>query len=377
MTARDPTARHASRPIIVTGGGTAGHVLPALAIMDRLAARGHDPGELHYVGTQQGIERRLLPPTGYDHTLLDVVGFQRSFSRRNLAFVPKLLRSTWQARRLLRTVRPSAVVNVGGYASVPASFAARLQRVPIVVVSFDRRPGQASKLAARFAAASATAFAGSTLPRARHTGAPIRRELIEMDRVAEREAARDALGLPLDRFVVSVFGGSLGARAINHAIADLVERSATNTRLAIYHVVGDRWLADMSPAHTDPDGIMYRVIGYEERMRQVYAASDLLVVRAGASTVAEVAATGTPAIFVPWPGAAENHQLDNARTLTDIGAGVLVEESAMSGARLLAEIERLDADPAALAAIAAAARAAGEIHRGDSLIDLIDEVAAR
>jgi undecaprenyldiphospho-muramoylpentapeptide beta-N-acetylglucosaminyltransferase len=362
---------------VVTGGGTAGHVLPALAIMDRLVLAGHAPGSLHYVGTTRGVETRLLPPAGYAHTFLDVVGLQRSMSVRNLAFVPKLVRATWQAHRLLRRLRPSVVVNVGGYASMPATLAARLHRVPVVVVSYDQRPGLASRLSARFAAACAAAFEDSPLARARTTGAPLRPAIIAVDRGRDRAAARAELELPADRFVVTVFGGSLGAKALNQAVAGLAERWRDRTDIAIHHVVGDRWLAEVPRGSEGAAGIMYRVIGFDDRMPQLYAASDLMVTRAGASTIAELAATGTPAVVVPWPGAAEDHQLQNARTLTDRGAAVLLVEDDLSVDRLAAEIDRLVADPSALARIGAAAAEAGERHRGDSLIELIDEVAAR
>ncbi len=148
---------------VVTGGGTSGHVLPALAIMDRLVVAGHAPSSLHYVGTERGIESRLLPPTGFGFTLLDVVGLQRSLTRRNLSFVPKLIGATRRARRLLRELRPAVVVNVGGYASMPATFAARRLGIPVVVVSYDLRPGLASRLAARGAAAVAASFRGLTV----------------------------------------------------------------------------------------------------------------------------------------------------------------------------------------------------------------------
>lgn len=366
---------------VVTGGGTSGHVLPALAIMDRLVELGREPASLHYVGTRRGIETRLLPPTGYAHTFLDVVGLQRSLSRRNLAFVPKLVRATWQARRLLGELRPDVVVNVGGYASMPATLAARLRRIPVVVVSYDLRPGLASKLSARSAAAVAAAFAESPLPGARPTGAPIRPEIIAVDRVRDREAARAALDLPTDRFVITVFGGSLGAKAINDAVVELATRWADRSDVYVHHVVGERWVSEVAarvpPPRGATAGIMYRVIGYEERMPQLYAASDLMITRAGASTIAELAATGTPAIVVPWPGAAENHQVDNARTLSDGGAAILLEQQDLSGDRLESEVVDLMAHPERLAAIAAAAHHEGERHRGPSLIELIEEVADR
>ncbi|MFZ4810414.1 MAG: UDP-N-acetylglucosamine--N-acetylmuramyl-(pentapeptide) pyrophosphoryl-undecaprenol N-acetylglucosamine transferase [Ilumatobacteraceae bacterium] len=365
-----------SRGVVVTGGGTSGHALPAIAIMDRLVAAGHDPDGLHYVGTQRGIEARLLPPTGYAHTLLDVVGLQRSLSTRNLLFLPKLVRATWRARQLLGELRPAVVVNVGGYASMPATFAARLRRIPIVVVSYDLRPGLASKLSARFATACAAAFPGSPLPHARPTGAPIRTEIIAIDRSRDRATARAALDVPGDRFLITVFGGSLGAKAINEAVAGLLDGWSERHDIAIHHVVGDRWVGDMPPARTDPAGIMYRVIGYEDRMPLLYAASDLMITRAGASTIAELAATGTPAIVVPWPDAAENHQLDNARTLSDIDAAVLLEQSMLTTESLGALIDGLIRDPDRLTALSRAARIEGERHRGDSLIALIDEVAS-
>jgi UDP-N-acetylglucosamine--N-acetylmuramyl-(pentapeptide) pyrophosphoryl-undecaprenol N-acetylglucosamine transferase len=361
---------------VVTGGGTSGHVLPALAIMDRLVEAGHDPSSLHYVGTERGIESRLVPPTGYGHTLLDVVGLQRSLSRRNLAVVPKLVGSTRRARRLLAELAPAVVVNVGGYASLPASIAAIRAGVPVVVVSYDLRPGLASRLIARRAAAVAAAFPDSPLPRAHLTGAPIRPEVIAVDRTRDRAGARAALGIPPERTVVTVFGGSLGARAINDAVAGMVASWADRDDLYVHHVVGDRWLADAPPSREGAAGIMYRVIGYEDRMPLLYAASDLMVTRAGASTIAELAATGTPAVVVPWPGAAENHQLDNARTLTDRGAAVLLEEAELTVERLVSVVGGLVSDPGRLAAVSAAAHEAGERHRGDSLIRLIDAVAS-
>ena len=361
---------------VVTGGGTSGHVLPALAIMDRLVAAGHQPGTLHYVGSRRGIEVRLVGPRGYATALLDVVGLQRSLHPRNLAFVPKMLWATWKAWRLLGRLRPRVVVNVGGYASMPATFAARLRRCPVVVVSYDQRPGLASRVASRFAAAVAAAFAVSPLPRARTTGAPIRPEIITVDRGRDRAGARARLDLPDDRFVITVFGGSLGARAVNQAVAAVVERWADRRDVCIYHVVGERFVTEVPGERTAASGIMYRVIGYEDRMPLLYAASDLMVTRAGASTIAELAATGTPAIIVPWPDAAENHQLDNARTLSDIGAAVLLEQADLDGATLAAAIDELLGDAPALAAIGARAHAEGARHRGDALIELITEVAS-
>ncbi len=362
---------------VVTGGGTSGHVLPALAIADALVAAGHDPATIHYVGTERGVETTLVPPTGYAHTLLDVVGLQRSLSRRNLAFLPKLRRAVRAARALLRELQPQVVVNVGGYGSFPATWAARRLGIPYVVVSYDRRPGMVSKLMAARAAACAVAFPGSTLPHAELTGAPVRQEIIAVDRVAGRAHARQELGLPEDRFVLAVMCGSLGAQVVNEAVSGLVERLAGHSGLAVYHVVGDRFLSQAAPARDGSEGILYRVIGYEQKMAAVYAAADLMVTRGGAGTVAEVATTGMPALMVPWPGAAENHQEDNVRVLSDVGAAVLIRQPEFSTDRLVSEVERFLADAEALAALGRAAHVAGAEHRSGRLVALVERVAAR
>ena len=368
---------HGTTFAVVTGGGTSGHVLAAVAVADALVARGHDRQAIHYVGTSRGVEQRLLPPTGYDHTLLDVVGLQRSLSIRNLAFIPKLIHSTWQAVRLIRSLSPKVVINVGGYASFPATAAAMLCRVPIVVISYDRRPGLVSKLVARRAAASAVAFEGSTLPRAQLTGAPVRQAVLAVDRRADRVSARAQLDLPSDRFVVAVFGGSLGAKRLNDVTSGAVEQLGDRSDLAVYHVVGERNLADAAPGRDGSRGIMYRVVGYEDRMPLVYAAADLMMTRAGAATIAEIATVGMPAVIVPWPGAAENHQVDNARELSDQHGAILIEERDLTTERLVGEITALMSDSGSLEAMSLAAAAIGARHRSRALVDLIERVARR
>jgi UDP-N-acetylglucosamine--N-acetylmuramyl-(pentapeptide) pyrophosphoryl-undecaprenol N-acetylglucosamine transferase len=361
---------------VVTGGGTSGHVLAALAVADALVAAGHARDSIHYVGTTRGIERRLLPPTGYGHTLLDVSGLQRSLSVRNLAFLPRLIRSTWKAVGLMRRLSPKVVVNVGGYASFPATAAAMLRRVPVVVVSYDRRPGLVSRLMARRAAACAVAYEGSTLPRARVTGAPVRQEVLAIDRERDRSDARTELDIPQDRFMFAVFGGSLGAQRLNEVVAQTVDELADHRELVVYHVVGERNLPGAAPGRDGSSGIMYRVLGYEDRMQLVYGAADLMMTRAGAATIAELATVGVPALIVPWPGAADDHQLDNARELSDHKAAMLIEEGDLTVDRLVAEIEQSMSDPSKLAEMSAEAWAIGSRHRSGVLVGLIEQVAA-
>jgi UDP-N-acetylglucosamine:LPS N-acetylglucosamine transferase len=360
---------------VVTGGGSAGHVLPALAIAEALVDAGHEPSEIHYVGAARGLETTLLPATPFPHTFLDVVGLQRELNlpniRRNAAFLPKLATARRAGVRLLRELRPAVVVSVGGYASVPAVLAARRLGIPVVVVSYDRRPGRASALTARIAAATAVAYADSPLPRAVVTGAPLRRRILTADRARDRDGARERLGLPADRFVIAVTGGSLGSAALNAAVVDYVTQHADDATLAVRQVVGERFVAAVPVVAGT--GVLHQVVGYDERVEDLYTACDLLVGRGGASTVAEAAVTGTPAILVPWSGAAEDHQTANVRWLADQGGAILLPEAQL--AELGTHIDRLRADDDARVELGVAAARAGEQHRGGSLAELVERVA--
>lgn len=358
---------------VIAGGGTAGHVLPALAVAEGLVAAGHEPDDIHYVGAERGLETSLLPDTPFPATFFDVVGLQRRLTRDNLGFVPKMTRSTIAARRLLRELRPRVVVSVGGYASMPPVFAAKLLGIPVVVVSWDRRPGAASKLAARFAAACAVAFDDSPLPKAEVTGAPVRRAVLDVDRRGGRAAARQALGIDDDRFFVAVTGGSLGSGILNETIAAYVEAHAPDRKLAVRHVVGERFLRQAPAPRDGSDGVRYDVVGFDPDLRTTYAAADLFIGRGGAGTVAEVAVTGVPAILVPWSGAAEDHQTSNVRWLADAGAAVMITEAEID--RLGPTIDELRDDPARRAALSDRAWQQGENSRSGALSSLVERVA--
>jgi UDP-N-acetylglucosamine--N-acetylmuramyl-(pentapeptide) pyrophosphoryl-undecaprenol N-acetylglucosamine transferase len=361
---------------VITGGGTAGHVLPAIAVAEELEDRGHSASALHYVGARRGIESRLLPDTPYPHTLLDVVGVQRGragLTRRNLGFLPKLGRATRAARRLLAELRPRVVVSVGGYASLPAVLAARRLHIPVLVISFDRLPGRASALASRFAAASAVAFEGSPLPRAVVTGAPVRRAIREVDRVTGRDAARSSLGVPDGRFLLAVTGGSQGSGALNEAVCAYASAHRDDGGMAIHHVAGERFAGATKGTTPTPSGLVHNVVGYESRMDLVYAAADLLVGRGGASTVAEIAVTATPSILVPWSGAAADHQTANVRWLADQEAAVLLTEAQLG--TLGEVIEALRNDPGRRVELGRRAGRAGASNRRGALGTLITGVA--
>ena len=342
---------------VVAGGGTAGHVLPGLAIGRALVARGHAPGSVRYVGSQRGLEARLVPEAGFPLTLLPGRGITRSISLANLQAVAGIVVAVARAVVLVRRWRPRVVVALGGYASVPCTVAAVLWRVPIVVAEQNARAGAANRLAGRFAKACAVPFEGTDLPRAVVTGNPVRDEVLAVDRSTDRDGARRALDLPADRTVVAVFSGSLGSRTINRAVRGLAERWAGRSDLAIHHVVGER---DWDEAVADPPptlegGLAYRAVRYEDHMEHLLAAADVAVCRAGGSTVAELAEVGLPAVLVPLPIATRDHQTANARPLVDVGAAVLVPDDELTVDRLADELGPLVADPPRLVAMGRAA----------------------
>ena len=285
-----------------------------------------------------------------------------------------------RATALVRRHRPSVVVAVGGYAGVPCGLAAVAARVPLVVVEQNAVPGSANRLLGRFARASAVSFPGTDLPRSVVTGNPVRPEILGADRsAAGRAAARAALGLPEGRRVVAVTGGSLGALRINRAVLGTVQRWADRTDLAVRHAVGARdWdlvEGGQPTLPADGAGLVYQPVRYEDRMELLLAAADVLVCRAGGNTVAEVAVVGVPAVLVPLPNAPGDHQTANARALADAGAAVLVPDGELDADRLVAEVEKLLADDTRLAAMGAAAAAAGRRDAADRVAAIVEEHA--
>lgn len=343
---------------IVTGGGTAGHVLPALAIADAIVASGHLRSAVHYVGSERGIEARLVPPTGYPMTLLPGRGIQRRLTLANVAAAWGLAVAAVRAVALVRRLRPRVVVAVGGYASVAVSLAAVLWRIPIVVAEQNAVPGAANRLISRFARASAVSFEGTPLPRAVVTGNPVRAEVAAIDPHRDRPAARAAFGVGEGRKLLLVFGGSLGALRINRAVLAALPAWSARGDLSVHHVIGERDWEELSAAiPTDLGRLEYHPVRYEDDMPAALAAADLAVCRSGSSTCFELAAVGLPAILVPSPFVTADQQTRNARPLVDAGGAVLVPDEELDGRRLAAEVDDLLADDERRAAMGRAALA--------------------
>jgi UDP-N-acetylglucosamine--N-acetylmuramyl-(pentapeptide) pyrophosphoryl-undecaprenol N-acetylglucosamine transferase len=358
---------------LMAGGGTAGHLQPALAIAEALVENGHDRGTIEFIGSQRGQDEAALAGRGFPCTLLPGRGLVRSARPSDLAgnviALGELGVAVARGFAVVLRARPRVVVSVGGYASVPASLAAVVLGVPLVLVNVDAMPGSANRLFGRFARASAVGWAGTALPRAVVTGTPVRPDISGVPRglQARREARRE-LGLPPDRPMVAAFGGSLGARRINEAVTGLMDRWAGRADRSIYHIIGRRDWDDTAAAvdrraGTGGPGLAAVQVPYQERMGTVYAAADVVVCRAGAMTVAELSAAGVPSVLVPLPGAPGDHQTANARVLERAGASVLLPDADSDADRLAATLDRLLADPPGLAAMA---RAALSLGRGDA-----------
>jgi len=342
---------------IVTGGGTAGHVNPALAIADALVASGHPPASIHYVGSERGIEAHLVPPTGYAMSLLPGRGIQRKLTPANLRALWGLLVAAIKAVRLVGRLQPKVVIAVGGYASVAVGVAAVLRRIPLVVAEQNLAPGAANRLLAHFAKAAAVSFPGTPLPRAVVTGNPIREDITAIDPGRDLEAARRAFGVGEGRRLLLVVGGSLGALRLNEAVLQALVAWHDRADLSVHHVVGRRdW--DVITAATPPNlgSLEYRAVEYEDHMPAALAAADVAVCRAGSSTCFELAAAGLPAVLVPSPYVTADQQTRNAAHLVEVGAAVLVRDHDLDGERLVAEVDALLSDDQRRSSMAAAAR---------------------
>jgi UDP-N-acetylglucosamine--N-acetylmuramyl-(pentapeptide) pyrophosphoryl-undecaprenol N-acetylglucosamine transferase len=362
---------------LVAGGGTAGHVLPAIAIARAFVDQGHRPEAIHMVGSERGLEAKLVPAAAFRVTLLPGRGIERRISLQNVRSVIALLRACIQAWKLVGRLRPRVVVSVGGYASVPCALAAVLRRIPIVVAEQNAAPGAANRLVGRFAKACAVSWEGTPLPRAVVTGNPVRPEVAAIDRRHDAEAARHKLDVYPGRKVVLIFGGSLGALRINKAVVEAVRRWASRTDIHIRHIVGRRdWDVIMGRGSPVPPGapLRYQAVEYDDDMPTSLAAADLVVCRAGSSTCFELLAVGLPSILIPSPHVTADHQTANARHMTRAGAAVVVPDAELDGPRLVAEVDALLlSDPWRLTEMAQAAHRAARPRAAHDIAALATE----
>lgn len=352
--------------VVFAAGGTAGHLEPALNTADAL--NDLDPGiAISFLGGSRGLESSLVPARGYPLVAIDAVPMPRRPGISAVTFPWHLTRGVRAASRFLRESHASVVVGFGGYAAVPGYLAARRTRTPLIVHEANSRAGFANVLGARFTPHVATVHAGA-LPNARHIALPIRSSIANMNRDAQRLAARTTWGLAPDRPVVLVFGGSQGARRINEVIAGSVDVLAA-AGVQILHAVGGRNEVPQAQPNYFP-------VSYVDRMEDAYAAADLVVCRSGAMTCAEVTAVGLPAIFVPLP-VGNGEQAGNSAAVVAAGGGLQCPDAQLTAEWLTDTVMDLVQDESRLVAMSQAASAFGERHADQQMARWILEVAER
>jgi UDP-N-acetylglucosamine--N-acetylmuramyl-(pentapeptide) pyrophosphoryl-undecaprenol N-acetylglucosamine transferase len=357
--------------MLVAGGGTGGHVFPGIAIAEEVVTR-HPANDVIFVGTARGLEATVVPKAGFPIELIEVRGLKGkglADTFRNLFLLPLAL---WQSFKLLRRWRPDIVVGVGGYASGPVVLAAWLLRIPTAVQEQNAIAGLTNRVLGRFAQAAFTAFpeAARHFPRRKvyQLGNPIRRTLMEnfMRPESHHEIQR-----------LLVFGGSQGAHALNMRVVEALPHLADlRDKLRVTHQTGAR---DREQVENG-----YRACGFEPDVRDfitdmsaAYAGADLIVCRAGAMALAELTVCRKPSILVPFPSAADNHQVKNAKSLVDSGAAVMIEERDLTGELLASEIRAILAHPERRERMARAAGRLGSPQAAKEIADVCTDLVRR
>lgn len=354
-------------PVMILAGGTGGHVFPALAVAEVLAERAVP---VVWMGTAAGLESRVVPAAGLRLEALEVHGL-RGKGRLGWLLAPLMLaRALWQALGVLRRHRPRTVLGMGGYVAGPGAVAAWLLRRPLVIHEQNAIPGLTNRCLARLARAVLTGFDRPFpgVPRARFVGNPVRRAIAELPPPQVRARGRQG---PLRLLVV---GGSLGARTLNRVVPEALGRLAEAARPEVRHQAGERTLEVARAAYRE-QGVAAQVHPFIEDMAEAYGWADLVICRAGALTVSELAAAGLPAVFVPFPHAVDDHQSANAAFLVAAGAAEMIREPALDAGALADLLERLLADRAALLGMAARGRALGRPQAAAEVAETCLEVS--
>ena len=369
---RQGTSRPDTLSVVLAGGGTAGHVEPALAVADALTAL--RPGiRITALGTARGLETSLVPDRGYDLKLVTPVPLPRKLNADLLRLPWRVRRSIRETAAVLDTVAADVVVGFGGYVAVPAYLAARRRGVPVVVHEANARAGLANRLGARGAHRVLAAVPDSGLARADVVGMPLRASITGLDRMALRNEARAHFGLATDARVLLVFGGSQGAASINRAVSGAATDLAA-AGISVLHAHGPKNTLELpAPA---PGAPPYIAVPYLTRMDLAYAAADLAICRSGATTVAEVSAVGLPAVYVPLP-IGNGEQRLNALPVVQAGGGVLIDDAALTPEYVAGEVVRLLTDGPSLAAMTAAAVKVGHRDAARRVAEVVLEIADR
>ena len=361
--------------IIVSGGGTGGHIYPAITLIRSLQQRVPD-AQFLYVGTQRGLESDIVPKEGLPFETIDLQGFERHFTMDNVRRAAKAMLGVAKARHVVKHFHPDAAIGTGGYVCGPILLAASLAGVPTLIQEQNVVPGITNKILSHFV----TKIAAGTEEAVRHfpkkktvfTGNPIRREVL----TASKADGLKEYGFAGDRPIVLVSGGSRGARSLNRAMVGVLKEAQKHPEVQYLHATGkgeyDAQLQRLKDAgvHLE-DAPHIQVKPYLYHMPQAMAMADLAIFRAGATGLAELTARGIPAILVPYPYAAENHQEHNARACEEAGAARMILDRELTSARLSSVLTEIFSEPGKLAKMAAASKAMGRPEAADTIAGLV------
>jgi UDP-N-acetylglucosamine--N-acetylmuramyl-(pentapeptide) pyrophosphoryl-undecaprenol N-acetylglucosamine transferase len=358
-----------SMRVLIAGGGTGGHVIPALAIARELEARYR--AEILFMGTARGIENRLVPKAGFGLMRIKVGALKGVSFGTRLRTLLGLPLAILEARKIIRVFTPNVVVGVGGYASGPAMAAAILAKVPTLAFEPNVIPGLANRLVGRRVSAAAVHF-DETKKYFRNVavvGVPVRAEFFNLPSpgAGSSESGRHP--------VLLVFGGSQGARAISTAMTGAIKGILKQIpALDVIHQTGERDYNEVQEAYARA-GVRAEVSPFIDNMPQAFARADLLVCRSGASTVAEITAAGKPAVFIPFPQAADDHQRRNAETIAKAGAAVIIDQAELTPERLAETVTELLLNPARLKEMSERARALAHVDAAGHMAEMVAALA--
>lgn len=357
--------------ILISGGGTAGHINPALAIAAKMQA---DYGaEILFIGTQKGLESELVPKAGFNISYIEVMGLIRKPTLKNLVVIKKYLQAIEKCKKIIKEFAPDVVVGTGGYVCAPVMSAAKALNIPTVIHEQNVIPGVTVKMCAKTCDTLCISFSetvshlkNSIKEKCVLTGNPIRENML----TADRQKAKNDLGLD-NRPLVVIFGGSLGAAIISNTTAELIN-SCDLTKFQLIFGTGKRYYASVLDKISDkPLGYSIKVVPYINNMETVLPAADLVISRAGALTVSELTALGIPSVLIPSPNVAHNHQTYNARALENGGAAVMLSENELTKDKLYSTINKILDDSEKLKSMSENAKKMGITNGTQKICEII------
>ncbi|MBQ2963125.1 MAG: undecaprenyldiphospho-muramoylpentapeptide beta-N-acetylglucosaminyltransferase [Clostridia bacterium] len=369
------------KKIIFAAGGTGGHINPALAVAGEVR-RQYPDAKILFIGTAEKMEARLVPAAGYDFKTIQISGFNRVLNlngiKQNIKTLSHLLKSSSQAKKIIREFAPDVVIGFGGYVSGPVVRAAAKLGIPTAIHEQNAFPGVTNKTLAKMVdAVMLTAEQAAQYMQPKNpvivTGLPVRGELLE----ADRDISRAELGLDEKPLILSM-GGSLGAKAINEAMIEVISNRWQANNCTFMHATGKdckdfpERLAERS---VDVNAKNIIVRDYINDMHRCLAAADLVICRAGASSLSEFQALGKPSILIPYPFATENHQFHNAKALADKGAAIVIEEKDLTSAKLMQQIDTLLESPGKLDAMGRAAKSMAVTDAQARIVEVLGKIA--